>query len=160
MRIRGRLTDRAGRPLARTPVRMLERIDGRRWRPITGVRTRRDGRLTTFTKIGPSRHVRLVYGRASVTLRLRVRATARLRVRRTGAVTLVTGRLLGGRVPSAGVRLRLQSRRGARWSTRAVLRTDALGRFSATRPRTGRRPAPHHDPGPARLPVRARRGGP
>ena len=132
MRIRGRLTDLAGRPLSRTPVRMLERIDGRRWRPITGVRTRRDGRLTTFTKIGPSRHVRLVYGRASVTLRLRVRATARLRVRRTGAVTLVTGRLLGGRVPMAGVRLRLQSRRGARWSTRAALRTDALGRFSAT----------------------------
>ena len=132
VRIRGRLTDLAGRPLSRTPVRMLERIDGRRWRPITGVRTRRDGRLTTFTKIGPSRHVRLVYGRASVTLRLRVRATARLRVRRTGAVTLVTGRLLGGRVPMAGVRLRLQSRRGARWSTRAALRTDALGRFSAT----------------------------
>ena len=137
VRIRGRLTDRAGRPLSRTPVRMLERIDGRRWRPTTGVRTRRDGRLTTFTKIGPSRHVRLVYGRASVTLRLRVRATARLRVRRTGAMTLVTGRLLGGRVPRAGVRLRLQSRRGARWSTRAILRTDGLGRFSAT----GRAPA-------------------
>ena len=32
VRIRGRLTDLAGRPLARTPVRMLERIDGRRWR--------------------------------------------------------------------------------------------------------------------------------
>jgi len=132
VRIRGRLTDRAGRPLARTPVRMLERIDGRRWRPITGVRTRRDGRVTTFTKIGPSRHVRLVYGRASVKLRLRVRATARLRVRRAGGTTLVTGRLLGGRVPIAGIRLRLQSRRGATWSTRAILRTDALGRFSAT----------------------------
>ena len=132
VRIRGRLTDRAGRPLARTPVRMLERIDGRRWRPITGVRTRRDGRLTTFTKIGPSRHVRLVYGRASVTLRLRVRAAARLRVRRAGATTIVTGRLLGGRVPISGVRLRLESRRGATWSPRALLRTDGLGRFSAT----------------------------
>jgi hypothetical protein len=137
VRIRGRLTDRAGRPLARTPVRMLERTDGHRLRPITGVRTRRDGRLTTFTKIGPSRHVRLVYGRRSVTLRLRVRATARLRVRRAGAMTLVTGRLLGGRVPPAGVRLRLQTRRAATWSTRAVLRTDGLGRFSAA----GRAPA-------------------
>jgi hypothetical protein len=137
VRIRGRLTDLAGRALARTPVRMLERVDGGRWHPITGVRTRRDGRLTTFTKIGPSRHVRLVYGRTSVTLRLRVRATARLRIRRAGATTLVSGRLLGGRVPAAGVRLRLQSRRGAAWSTRAVLRTDGLGRFSAT----GRAPA-------------------
>ncbi len=137
VRIRGRLTDLAGRPLSRTPVRMLERVDGRRWRAITGARTRRDGRLTTFTRIGPSRHVKLVYGRSTVTLRLRVRATARLRVRRTGAITLVTGRLLGGRVPPAGVRVRLQARHGTTWSTRAVLRTDGLGRFSAT----GRAPA-------------------
>ena len=137
VRIRGRLTDLAGHPLRRTPVRMLERVDGRRWRAITGVRTRRDGRLTTFTKIGPSRHVRLVYGRAWVELRLRVRATARVRVRRTGALTLVSGRLLGGRVPPAGVRVRLQARAGAAWSTRATLRTDGLGRFSAS----GRAPA-------------------
>jgi hypothetical protein len=152
VRIRGRLTDRAGHPLARTPVRMLERIDGHRRRPITGVRTRRDGRLTTFTKIGPSRHIRLVYGRASVTLRLRVRATARLRVRRAGAMTLVSGRLLGGRVPPAGVSLRLQTRRGAAWSTRAVLRTDGLGRFSAS----GRAPAGVR----LRLAIPAQRGYP
>jgi hypothetical protein len=137
VRIRGRLTDRAGHPLPRTAVRVLERIDGRRRHAITGVRTRRDGRLTTFTKIGPSRHLRLVYGRAWVELRLRVRATARLRVRRAGALTLVSGRLLGGRVPPAGVRVRLQARYGAIWSTRATLRTDGLGRFSAT----GRAPA-------------------
>jgi hypothetical protein len=132
VRIRGRLTDLSGRPLRRMPVRMLERVDGRPWRAITGVRTRRDGRLTTFTKIGPSRHVRLVYGRSAVTLRLRVRATARVRVRRTGGQTLVSGRLLGGRIPPAGVRVRLQVRRGAAWSTRAALRTDGLGRFAAS----------------------------
>jgi 5-hydroxyisourate hydrolase-like protein (transthyretin family) len=137
VRIRGRLTDRSGRPLPRTAVRMLERVDGRRWRAITGVRTRRDGRLTAFTRIGPSRHLRLVYGRASANLRLRVRATARVSVRRAGALTLVSGRLLGGRVPPAGVRVRLQARDGSRWSTRATLRTDGLGRFSAT----GRAPA-------------------
>ncbi len=137
VRIRGRLTDRAGRPLPRTAVRMLERIDGRRWRAVTGVRTRRDGRLTTFTKIGPSRHLRLVYGRAVAKLRLRVRATGHVRVRRAGGLTLVSGRLLGGRIPPAGVRVRLQARRGASWSTRAALRTDGLGRFSAT----GRAPA-------------------
>jgi len=132
VRIRGRLTALDGRPLARTPVRMLEQIDGRRRRPITGVRTRRDGRLTAFTRIGPSRRLRLVYGHTAVTLRLRVRARARVKVRRSRTLTIVSGRLLGGNVPRAGVRLRLQSRRRAGWSTRAVLRTDGLGRFSAT----------------------------
>jgi hypothetical protein len=137
VRIRGRLSDRGGRPLRRTAVRILERVDGRPWRAITSVRTRRDGRLTTFTRIGPSRHLRLVYGRAAVKLRLRVRATAHLSVRRAGPLTLVSGRLLGGRVPPAGVRVRLQARQGASWATRATLRTDGLGRFSAT----GRAPA-------------------
>jgi len=137
VRIRGRLTDHAGRALPRTTVRIRERVDGHRWRSIAGVRTRHDGRLTSFTRTGPSRHLRLVFGRASVTLRLRVRASARVRVRRSGALTRVSGRLLGGRVPPLGVRVRLQSRRGEAWSTRAVLRTDALGRFAAS----GRAPA-------------------
>ena len=137
VRIRGRLTDLAGRPLARTPVRMLERIAGRAWRPITGVRTRRDGRLTTFTRIGPSREVRLVYGGARVTLRLAVRAAVRVRIRHHGRLTVVSGRVRGGHVPRAGLRVRLQSRGFGGWRTRANLRTDGLGRFTAT----GRSPA-------------------
>ena len=137
VRIRGRLTDHAESPLPRAPVRILERVDGRGWRSTAVVRTARDGRLTTFSTTGPSRHLRLVSGRASVMLRLRVRASARVSVRRSGALTRVTGRLLGGRVPPLGVRVRLQSRRGAAWSTRATLRTDALGRFAAS----GRAPA-------------------
>jgi hypothetical protein len=137
VRIRGRLTDLRGRGLARTPVRMLERITGGRWRPITGVRTRRDGRLTTFTRIGPSRQVRFVHSGASVTLGLAVRASVRVRIRRRGRVTLVSGRVRGGRVPPAGLRVRLQSRGFGGWRTRATLRTDGLGRFSAT----GRAPA-------------------
>jgi len=107
VRVRGVLTDLRGRPLRRTPVRMLERVAGRRWRAITGVRTRRDGRLTTFTRVGPSRQVRLVHGGARVTLRLRVRAAVRVWIRRRGRVTLVRGQVLGGRVPRAGLRVRL-----------------------------------------------------
>ena len=137
VRIRGRLTDLTGRPLSRTPVRMLERITGGRWRPITGVRTRRDGRLTTFTRIGPSRQVRLVYMSATVTLRLTVRASVRVRIRRHGSLTSVSGRVRGGRVPRFGLRALLQSRGFAGWRTRATLRTDGLGRFSAS----GRAPA-------------------
>ncbi len=131
VRIRGRLTDLAGRPLARTPVRILERI-GSRWRGITGVRTRDDGRLTTFTRIGPSRQVRLAYGAARVTLRLKVRAFVLVRIRRHGPLTQVSGRVRGGRIPRAGLRLRLQSRGFGGWRTQATLRTDGLGRFSAS----------------------------
>jgi hypothetical protein len=130
VRIRGRLTDLAGRALGRTPVRFLERIGGR-WHAITGVRTRRDGRLTTFTRIGPSRQVRLAYGAARVTLRLTVRALVLVHLRRRGPLTLVSGRVRGGRIPRAGLRLRLQSRGFGGWRTRATLRTDGLGRFSA-----------------------------
>jgi hypothetical protein len=137
VRIRGRLTDLGGRPLARTPVRMLERTAGGRWRPITGVRTRRDGRLTTFTRIGPSRQVRLMRGSAQVTLRLTVRAAVRVRIRRRGRLTVVSGRVRGGHVPRAGLRVRLESRGLGGWRTRASLRTDGLGRFTAT----GRAPA-------------------
>ena len=131
VRIRGRLTDLAGRPLARTPVRMLERIGGR-WRGITGVRTREDGRLTTFTRIGPSRQVRLAYGAARVTLRLTVRAYVLVHIRRRGPLTEVSGRVRGGRIPRAGLRLRLQSRGFGGWRTQAILHTDGLGRFSAS----------------------------
>jgi hypothetical protein len=131
VRIRGRLTDLAGRALGRTPVRMLERIGGR-WRGITGVRTREDGRLTTFTRIGPSRQVRLAYGAARVTLRLTVRAYVLVRIRRRGPLTQVAGRVRGGRVPRAGLRLRLQSRGFGGWRTQAILHTDGLGRFSAS----------------------------
>ena len=131
VRIRGRLTDLAGRPLARTPLQMLERI-GSRWRGITGVRTRDDGRLTTFTRIGPSRQVRLAYRAATVTLRLKVRSFVLVRVRRRGSLTRVSGRVRGGRIPRAGLRLRLQSRGFGGWRTQATLRTDGLGRFSAS----------------------------
>ena len=136
VRIRGRLTELAGRPLARTAVRMLERIAGR-WRGITGVRTRDDGRLTTFTRIGPSRQIRLAYGGAKVTLRLRVRAFVLVHIRRRGPLTQVSGRVRGGRIPRAGLRLRLQSRGFGGWRTQATLRSDGLGRFSAS----GRAPA-------------------
>src|SRR4051812_38383549 len=136
VRIRGRLTDLAGRSLARTPVRMAERIAGR-WRGVTGVRTRDDGRLTTFTRIGPSRRILLAYGGAKVTLRLKVRALVLVHIRRRGPLTQVSGRIRGGRIPRAGLRLRLQSRGFGGWRTQATLRTDGLGRFSAS----GRAPA-------------------
>jgi len=84
VRIRGRLTDARGRPIARATLAALRREPGRPWRSVTGVRTRSDGRFTAFSRIGPSQELRFVYyaygdsprGRRSPLLRVRVRARA------------------------------------------------------------------------------------
>jgi len=81
VRIRGRLTDERGRPIARAALAAVRREPGRPWRLVTGVRTRADGHFTAFTRIGPSQAVRFVYyaygdsprGRRSAPLRVRVR---------------------------------------------------------------------------------------
>ena len=66
-----------------------------------------------------------------MTLRLAVRAAVRVRIRRFGPLTVLSGRVRGGHVPRAGLRVRLQSRGLGGWRTRALLRTDGLGRFTA-----------------------------
>jgi hypothetical protein len=65
-------------------------------------------------------------------MRLKVRALVLVRIRRRGALTQVSGRVRGGHIPRAGLRLRLQSRGFGGWRTQATLRTDGLGRFSAS----------------------------
>ena len=82
VRIRGRLTDERGRPIARAALATVRREPGRPWRAVTGVRTRPDGRFTAFTRVGPSQELRFVYyaygdsprGQRSRRLRVRVRA--------------------------------------------------------------------------------------
>jgi hypothetical protein len=139
VRVRGRVTDEAGRPLAGAPVRVLERVDGGRWHAVGGLSTLRDGRLSMLTSAGPSRRIRLAVGGTSRTLELRVHAAVRLRVRRLrGGLTLLSGRVPGGHVPRAGLWLLLQSHGASGgWRTRARLHSDGLGRFTAT----GRAPA-------------------
>jgi hypothetical protein len=81
VRIRGRVIGLGGRPVAGAAVAAVARLSGDVWRPITGVRTRPNGRFTAFTRIGPSRRLRFVYyafgdsvrGRRGPELRLRVR---------------------------------------------------------------------------------------
>ena len=46
--------------------------------------------------------------------------------------TQVSGRVRGGQIPRAALRLRLQSRGFGGWRTQASLHTDGLGRFSAS----------------------------
>ena len=81
VRIRGTLTDPRDRPIGRATLAAIRREPGGAWKPVTGVRTRPNGRFTAFTRIGPSQEVRFVYyaygdsvrGRAGRTLRVRVR---------------------------------------------------------------------------------------
>jgi hypothetical protein len=61
VRIRGRLTNRRGRPIGRATLAAIRRERGGRWKAITGVRTRPNGRFTAFTRIGPSQDIRFVY---------------------------------------------------------------------------------------------------
>jgi hypothetical protein len=90
VRIRGRITDPEGRPLAATPLAVTESlvvpgptaiaarrneivagrneivahptgiVARRRWPAVTGVRSRPDGRFTAFTRVGPSRRIGIV----------------------------------------------------------------------------------------------------
>ena len=61
----------------------IRREPGRPWRPVTGVRTRPDGRFTAFTRVGPSQELRFVYyafgdsRRGTRSSRLRVRVLPR-----------------------------------------------------------------------------------
>jgi hypothetical protein len=81
---------------------------------------------------GAGGQVRLAYGGARVTLRLTVRVYVLVHIRRRGPLTQVSGRVRGGRIPRAGLRLRLQSRGFGGWRTQPTLHADGLGRFSAS----------------------------
>jgi hypothetical protein len=81
VRVRGRLTNRHGRPIAGAALAAIRRQPGGRWRVTTGVRTRPDGRFTMVTRIGRSEELRFVYypygdstvGARSTRLRVTVR---------------------------------------------------------------------------------------
>jgi hypothetical protein len=153
VRIRGRITDTTGRPLAGAGLAMSEQtvdgyghplaagsVTGRgsvaadrgSWRPVTGIRSRDDGRFTAFARIGPSRRLRIaaVGGSRAPLLTLRVRAPLGVRASRRGGALLVRGRLRGGHVPRGGALVELQTRAGRGWATRLVLRTWRSGRFA------------------------------
>jgi hypothetical protein len=133
VRLRGRVTDPSGRPLADVPLAIAEQVsDGRRsWTPLTGVRTRGDGRFTAFTRVGPSRRLRIAAadGAAAPALTVRVRAPLTVRAARRGNGAVVRGRLRGGHVPPGGALVEIQVRAGRRWVTRLVARTFRTGRF-------------------------------
>ncbi len=117
VRVRGRTT-----PPSTAPVPVHERpLATRRWRPITGVRPRGDGRFTFFTKIGASRMLRV--GGTRLTLHVRAPVTVRVR-----------GDRVTGRVPRGRFLVELQTRERGRWTTRGLVRTWRSGRFAGRVP--------------------------
>ena len=143
VRIRGRVADAAGRPVAGAALDIAERVDlpGRPWTALTGVRTRPDGRFTTILRLGPSRDLRMTAadGTAAPELTLHVRAPVTIRwaraPRRDGGTSRgLRGRLRCGFVPRGGAFVELQARARGHWTTRRVVRTFSSGRFSARVP--------------------------
>ncbi len=81
VRIRGRLTDEAGRAIAGAAVSLVEYRGG--WpRVASGATTRPDGRFTAFTRLGPGRTLRFSYRAFSDSSRLTRSPALHLRVAR------------------------------------------------------------------------------
>jgi hypothetical protein len=142
VRIRGVLRTRDGAPIGHAPITVLETVAGRRPAAITGLRTRGDGRLTSFARVGPSRTLQLAYdGVRSARLQVAVRAAPRLLAVRRGSRLALSGALRGGAVPAGGVLVVIEARRGGRWVVLASAHSDWAGRFRARVPAADAAPA-------------------
>lgn len=139
VRVGGRVRDEAGRPIGGATLVRLDREPAGPWRAATRVRTRGDGRFTTFTRAPTSRRLRFVYHPfagsparvRSRTLRVSVPAPVSARAWRDEATVRIRGRLGGGRVPRGGALVELQRLAGGRWTGVGALRTTRTGRFAA-----------------------------
>jgi hypothetical protein len=130
VRVRGTVSDAAGRPAGGELLTVLARVGRGRWRPAGLVRAGADGRFSAWVGDGPSRSVAVTAGDArSAALSVRVRAGVTLRASRHGGWVAVRGRLLGGWIPRRGVLVGVQVLRRHRWVTLTTVRTTAAGRF-------------------------------
>ena len=138
-RVRGRLTDASGHGIAGARIDIVER-------PATPFRRERRSRAVTDTDgtfsyvargNGTSRAIEFRLGdegamvRASLKLRLRVRAASTFTVLLRGDVVHYSGLVLTRPIPKEGKQIFMQGRRaGGAWQRFAVRRTDKAGRFS------------------------------
>jgi hypothetical protein len=143
---RGRLASASGSPLARMPVRIVERfgrgaqLPERATATVTGV----DGRFALRLPPGPSREVLAVFdgtrtrtransraARLEVLSGVRLRASSPLAVV-GGRPVVFRGRVAGGEeIPGAGLSVQLQFRLPRLpWTEFRTVRTDRAGRFS------------------------------
>jgi hypothetical protein len=143
VRLVGRLTDEAGRPIAGATLRVLgrDRRLGGREAELATTTTRSNGSWGYTLRRSPSRILRIGYRShvndmsyaATARLSLHVRAAARLsaspRVVRRGSRVRFSGRLLGSPVPRGGKLVDLQAFEAGRWRNVDSVRTRRSGRF-------------------------------
>jgi len=148
-KVTGRLRDADGRPVAKAPLTVVEKVAGQQVKitPIglTGV----DGKFAFRLKQrGGSRTVRVQYQSAdggkplvSAPLRLKVRAAASLTVALSGIRVRYQGRVVSHGIPARGVVVQMQGRRrGGAWQPFASRRVRQSGRFAGSYRLRVRRP--------------------
>jgi hypothetical protein len=144
--LRGRLTEKGGRPIAGARLEISERVRAKKCKfgPKKHAVTGRDGRFAHRIRPGASREIRVAYraygndrfASAATSVNLTTRAGVRFTVRPSqtsdqGYVTF-NGRLPGGPLPRGGVLVVLQAMEpGFDWRTFRVVRTTRKGTFGA-----------------------------
>lgn len=141
VRLRGRLTDPSGNPIARARIAIIERpaTTGRKASEAYAM-TGADGRFSyVVSGNGPSRSVELRYftqlgdavPSASRLLQIRVRAASTFKLSLRGVVVRYAGRVLTRPLPRGGKQVFIQGRaEGDAWRRFAVRRTDKAGKYS------------------------------
>jgi hypothetical protein len=143
--IRGRLTEKSGRPIAGARVEITERVRAKncKFGPPKYAVTGRDGGFGHRIRPGPSREIRVAYrafandrfASAAASVLITTRAAVRFAVhppRTTDEGTVAfEGRLPGGPLPRGGVLVVLQAKEpGFDWRTFRVVRTGRKGTFA------------------------------
>lgn len=127
--IRGKLTGEGGAPISGAVLEATS-VARDRSADIAGgeVTTGKDGRFRYRISRGPSRTVAFEYRshfgdeRPAATAEVDLNVRAGVKISRKGR--RLRGRLLGGPIPEAGVKVKLQRRRGRKWKTFKRLRSN------------------------------------
>lgn len=150
VRIRGRLSDSRGRPVANARIVSTEKFDSSSRTLVRETKTGSTGRYSfRVSGRGPSRRIEINYPsgsqspseKTSQALRLRVRAASTFHVSLRGIRVSYSGRVLGAPIPRGGKQVFIQGRaRGGAWQRFAARWSDASGRFFGTYRLRVRRP--------------------
>jgi len=139
-RVRGRLTNTAGAPIAGAALQIFTRVvlPRRGFRLLTTVTTDADGNYSYLAPRGPSRQIRVDYTAfsgdprptATRLVRMSTKAGVRMSARKQGDTVRFSGRLRGGPKPQSGLLVVLQGyQAGYGWRTFRTARVSGGGRF-------------------------------
>jgi hypothetical protein len=144
-RVRGRLTDATGAPIAGAVIQVLDRQlrIGTRYGLVGEVTTGADGRFSLLAGRGAARAIRFEYrmrrqlaaptASDRVTMRVRAGLTLKIRPRSVGSNGRIrlSGRLKAGPIPRSGKVLDLQAFDGGKWRTFETVRARQNRRYRA-----------------------------